>query len=100
MEQTRKSSDLPSPADQGPTRTTAACRDLATERGNTTTNALVFVFHPMVGVARIPRAYMDSYEASGFRYATESEVVHWYDQHDLPRPSRLAVTTAPRAWYT
>ena len=50
---------------------------------------LVFVFHPVVGVTRIPQAYMDAYEASGFRYANEAEVARWYDEHDQPRPRRL-----------
>ena len=53
---------------------------------------LVFVFHPRVGVTRIPQAYMDAYEASGFRYATSAEVARWYDERGLPRPKRLPVT--------
>ncbi len=56
--------------------------------------ALVFVFHPLVGVTRIPPAYMAAYEASGFRYATKAEVARWFDEHDLPRPRRLPVVRA------
>ena len=63
-------------------------------------DALVFVFHPAVGVTRIPRAYMDAYEASGFRYATEAEVARWYAERNLRRPQPLPVTRPPRAWYT
>ena len=44
---------------------------------------LVFVFHPVVGVTRVPRDYMDAYEASGFRFATEAQVQRWYEEHDL-----------------
>ena len=53
---------------------------------------LVFVFHPVVGVTRVPKPYMDAYEASGFRYATEAEVARWFDERDEPRPPRLPVT--------
>jgi hypothetical protein len=53
---------------------------------------LVFVFHPVVGVTRVPKPYMDAYEASGFRYATEGEVARWFDERGVPRPPRLPVT--------
>ena len=45
---------------------------------------LVFVFHPRVGVTRIPQAYMDAYEASGFRYATDAQIAQWCDEHNEP----------------
>ena len=53
---------------------------------------LVFVFHPVVGVTRVPQPYMDAYEASGFRYATAAEVARWFDERGVPRPPRLPVT--------
>jgi hypothetical protein len=49
---------------------------------------LVFVYHPVVGVTRVPKAYMDAYELSGFRYATKAQVKRWYEEHGLPPPRR------------
>jgi hypothetical protein len=60
--------------------------------------SLVFVFHPATGVHRIRAVYMDAYEASGFRYATETEVASWYDERGLRRPRRLPVTPAAPRW--
>ena len=56
---------------------------------------LVFVFHPRVGVTRVPQAYMDAYEASGFRYATDAQVARWYDERDQPRPLPAPAQGAP-----
>ena len=48
--------------------------------------SMVFVFHPATGVHPIRAAYMAAYEASGFRYATRSEVERWYQEQELPPP--------------
>ncbi len=55
----------------------------------------VFVFHPVVGITRVPQAYMDAYEASGFRYATDAEIARWCDEHDQPRAPSAPVRPAP-----
>lgn len=52
---------------------------------------LVFAYHPATGVQRIPSAWMDAYEASGFRLATVAEVLQWHAERGLPRPQRLPV---------
>jgi hypothetical protein len=57
---------------------------------------LVFVYHPVVGVTRVPRAYMDAYELSGFRYATEDQVRRWHEDRDLPLPPRVPATQQER----
>ena len=59
---------------------------------------LVFVSHPVAGVRRIPRAWLDGYGPSGFRPATDAEIRRWEDERTADAPAApLAPYTPPSA---
>ena len=60
----------------------------------------VFVAHRATGVRVIPAGWLDAWRPSGFREATPSEVLGWYDERGQEPPSavlRAVASIAERA---
>ncbi len=44
---------------------------------------MVFVADQATGVRRIPREWLDGFQANGFREATAAEIAHWHEAREL-----------------
>ncbi len=56
--------------------------------------AKVFIAHRATGVRVIPAGWLDAWRPSGFREATPSEVLGWYEERGLEPPSEVLRSVA------
>jgi len=47
---------------------------------------MAYVAHPATGVHRIPDAWLDGFQPSGFRLATAAQIVEWHNERGLDPP--------------
>ncbi len=61
---------------------------------NRTAERKVFVAHRATGVRVIPMDWLEAWRPSGFREATPSEVLGWYDERGIEPPAEVLRSVA------